>query len=81
MNTFNISGQVLSVDLKNVILFQDGQKVPVRIPTNLILDLQSAKKTGTKIELKGKILSSFLPLGGVSVSRVELVAENFSVIN
>lgn len=80
MNHFAITGTILSVDLKKATILQNGQKVPVRIPTNLIIDLQNAQKSGLEIELKGNIASSFLPLHGVAVTRIELVADSFSVV-
>lgn len=80
MNHFAITGTIVSVDLKNATILQNGQKVPVRIPTNLIIDLQNAQKSGVEIELKGNIAASFLPLQGVAVTRIELVADSFSVV-
>lgn len=80
MNHFAITGTIVSVDLKNATILQNGQKVTVRIPTNLIIDLQNAQKLGLEIELKGNIASSFLPLNGVAVTRIELVADSFSVV-
>lgn len=80
MNHFAITGTILSVDLKNATILQNGTKVPVRIPTNLIIDLQNAQKSGLEIELKGNISASFLPLQGVAVTRIELVADSFSVV-
>lgn len=80
MNHFAITGTIVSVDLKNATILQNGQKVPVRIPTNLIIDLQNAQKLGVEIELKGNISASFLPLQGVAVTRIELVADSFSVV-
>lgn len=80
MNHFAITGTIVSVDLKNATILQNGQKVPVRIPTNLIIDLQNAQKSGIEIELRGNISASFLPLQGVAVTRIELVADSFSVV-